>query len=365
MSEIQSPALSEIQPPARTARLIDIDVAMDRLAPAFAGVASRVPESVFEANYLFAGHPVRVRIAGKRLAADVDRALHYVRAPDDIPPALTIEVWDDAEVGPLGLFSWPEDADYHGLVSVTDDARFVLNQRPSSVLLLDREKNRIVGSIRGRDALFQDERARPFHLLVSIWLADRDIPFIHAALVGQDDKGLLFAGKSGSGKTTSSIACYVGGLTYLSDDCVALEKTAEGKFVGHSIYATCMHDDIKRFPTLASIAHGPNHSFEKKDSVYLLEHDADRFASRIDLAGIVIPKLCDRIDTTHRRAKTMEAMLALAPSSLWMLPNAANASLEKLDGLLTTVPAFWLELGRDVDQVAPAVKRLFSDLSDA
>ena len=356
--------MSNLQKPARSAKLIDVEAAIECLSPAFSNVAKKVPESIFEANYIFAGKPVRIRIAGQRLAADVDKSLHYVRTSDDVSPALTIEVWDDDEVGPLGLLDWPEDADYHGLVSVTEDARYVLNQRPSSVLLLDREEHRIVGSVRARDMLFQDERARPFHLLISIWLADRDIQFIHAGLIAQDGKGLLFAGKSGSGKTTSSIACYVGGLTYLSDDCVALEKTADGDFLGHSIYATFMHDDVQRFPELAAIAHGPNHSFEKKDTVYLVEHGTDRYARKIDLAGIIIPKICNQAETTFRRAKTMEAMLALAPSSLWMLPNAAKASLDKLDGLLTKVPAYWLELGRDVDQVAPTVKRLFSELSN-
>ena len=351
--------------PPRTTNLIEIDNAIECLAPAFAKLANTIPNQIFERTYLFAGRPVRIRIAGAGLAADVDKALHYVRTGDDVEPRLTIDVWDDAEIGPLGLFPWPDDADYHGLVSVTDDARYVLNQRPSSVLLLDREMHRIVGSVRSRTELFQDERARPFHLLASIWLADRDIPFIHAALIGDGDKGLLFAGKSGSGKTTSAIACYVGGLTYLSDDCVALEKIDNGSFIGHSIYATFMHDSMERFPGLMGIANAPNHDFEKKDSVYLLDDDSDRFSSNTRIAGIIIPKLCDKTDTTFRPAKTMEAMLALAPSSLWMLPNAANASLDKLDGLLTSVPAFWLELGRDTNTVAPAVKQLFLELSNA
>ena len=227
------------------------------------------------------------------MAADIDKSLHYVREPEGCEPALTIEVWDDAEVGPIGLLPWPEDADYHGLVSVTDDARYALNQRPSSVFLLDRQENRIVGSVRGRDALFQDERARPFHRLVSIWLDDQDIQFIHAGLVARGDKGLLFAGKSGAGKTTSTLACYLGGFTYLSDDCVALEAKPNGAFVGHCFYDTCMHDNMQRFPSLMRIAHPPNHSFEAKDSVFLVDHEAGNFAHCVNISAVIIPKVMD------------------------------------------------------------------------
>lgn len=347
----------------RTAQLIQIASAIECLFPAFEELAARLPDSIVETVYRLAGFPVLVRVAGQQLAADIDKSLHYVRTQEDCEPALTIEVWDDAEIGPIGLFSWPDDADYHGLVSVTDDARYALNQRPSSVFLLDRHKNRIVGGVRGREMLFQDERARPFHRLVSIWLDDNNIQFIHAGLVAQGNKGLLFAGKSGAGKTTSTLACYLGGFTYLSDDCVALEAAPNGAFVGHCFYGTCMHDNIDRFPTLARIAHPPNHSFETKDSVYLVDHDTGRFVHRVKIAAVVIPKVVDRLHTSYRHAKTMDAMLALAPSSLWILPNSARNSLAKLGGLVTTVPAYWLETGRDLDGIAPVVDRLCDELA--
>ncbi len=347
----------------RTTRLIDIETAIDSLDRAFVAVADRMPDSVVETAYRVAGHPVRVRVAGAQLAADLDKALCHLRAEAGTAPALSIEIWNDAEVGPVPWAPWPEDADTNGTVSVSDDDRFVLTQRPSSVMLLDRQGSRIVGCVRRRDRLFQDERARPFHRLISIWLDDRDIQFIHAGLVARGEKGLLLVGKSGSGKTTASIACFLGGFTYLSDDYVALEATAKDNFVGHSLYATCLVDRVYRFPALASIAHAPNHGFETKHSVYLADHQAGRFATGIRLAAVVLLKVVDRPDTVYRPAKTIEAMLALAPSSVWILPNSARNTLGKLEGLVTTVPAFWLELGRDVNQISPAVERLWGGLT--
>lgn len=344
---------------------IDIEDAIANLGDAFAGAVARAPGALVTTDYRIAGYPVRLRIAGAGLAADIDKSLCHLRATDDAEPALTIEVWDDEEVGPVGWTDWPEDVDFYGTLSVAEDARFVLNQRQSSVMLLDRRENRVTGCVRGRSSLFLDERARPFHRLLSIWLDDRDIQFIHAALSVVDDQGLLFVGKGGSGKSTSSVACLLADFSFLSDDFVALGKAEEGHLVGHSLYATCLlaNDHIDRFPSLAKIAHPPNHDIEVKSVAYLADHQAARFAPDTLITAVILPTVVDRPKTGYRRAKPMEAMLALAPTSIIILPGAAPKSLDKLSELVTTAPAFWLELGHDVGQIGPTVRQICKELA--
>ena len=356
--------MTEAQTSNPTPRLIDIDMAIDGLGEAFCAAAHRAPDLVIEGHYRIAGYPVLVRVAGTQAAADVDKALCHLRATEEEAPELTIEIWSDDEVGPLGWAPWPEDADTNGTITISKNDRFILTQRPSSVMLLDRCESRIVGCLRGRDRIFQDERARPFHRLLSIWLNDRDIQFIHSGLVARGSEGLLLAGKSGSGKTSASIACYLGGLTFLSDDYVALQALDERTFVGHSLYATCLIDRIERFPSLVPFAHTPNYDFETKHSIYLTDHPGGSFASDIRLAAIILPNVVNKPHTTYRPAKPMEAMLSLAPSSIWILPGAAGLSLEKLSGLVTTVPSFWIELGWDGSQIAPTVERIWRELAE-
>lgn len=344
---------------------IDIADAVANLGEAFAEAVAGAPGALVQTDYRIAGFPVRLRIAGAGLAADIERSLGHLRVTGEPDPALTIEVWDDEEVGPVGWTDWPEDVDLYGTLSVADDARFVLNQRQSSVMLLDRRDNLLTGCIRGRSALFVDERARPFHRLLSIWLDDRDIQFIHAALSVVEDHGLLFVGRGGSGKSTSSVACFLAGFAFLSDDFVALGKAEEGHLVGHSLYATCLlaPDHISRFPSLARIAHRPNLDNEVKSVVYLAEHQGARFVTDTRIAAVILPKVVDKPKTTYHRAKPMEAMLALAPTSIIILPGAAPKSLDKLSELVTTTPAFWLELGHDVAQIAPTVRRICQELA--
>lgn len=343
---------------------MDADTARAVLDRAFTKAASRVPDSLVENDYCIAGYPVRLRVFGARLAADMDKAVRHLRSDDDAAPALTIEVWDDEELGTASLEEWPENADaypdFRGIVSSSEDTRFVLSQRPSSLTLLDRKNGRIVGCVRGRNALYQDERARPFHLLLMIWLDDRNIHFIHSALVARGDIGLLLAGRSGAGKTTSSISCLLGGLTFLSDDYVALEAKADGKFVGHSLYATCLLAEPSRFPALAPFAHATAAGEETKSVVYLADREESQFVSGVDLTAVVLPKIVDRPDTVYYPARPVEAMMELAPSSLWLLPN--SHSLQKMSELVEKTPAYRLELGRDVGQIAPTIKQLLGEL---
>lgn len=344
--------------------MLELETAIGGLDNAFAEALDRSPDSLVEGDYRIAGYPVHLRIAGPKSALAIDRALAHLRAPPGASPALTVDIWDDESVGPIAWAPWPEDVDFYGTMSIDTENRFILHQRPYSIMLLDRQKNHIVGSVRGLSKQYLDERARPFHRLLSIWLNDRDIQFIHAGLVAKGGMGLLFVGKGGSGKTTSSVACFLNGFDYLSDDFVGFQAVVEGNFIGHSLYGTCLIDRVERFPQISRIAEPPNYDFEHKSVVFLADHPVEnRFATETPISAVILPRVVDRQETTYRPAKPTEALLALAPSSVAILPHAAPRSLDKLSQLVSATPAFWLELGTDVEQIAPRVEQLCDELT--
>lgn len=348
-----------------TATRSDIAAAIAELDRSYAEAAERAPGARETLDYLVAGHRLRIDVVGKRLARDVDKALCHLRAAPGAAPAFTIEVWDEAEAGPGDRRAPLQRRDGADHIVASADARHVIYYYRSAVMRLDRRANRVVGCVRGVDALFLDERARPFHRQLSLMLNDRNIQFIHAGLLDHGGKGLVFVGKGGSGKTTTSVACFLDGFGYLGDDFIALEMTSKGRLVGHALYATCLieRDHFSRFPELAAIGHPPNHAEEEKLLVHLGDYEAGRFARRTRLAAVVLPRVVDAAETTYRRASPMDAMLALAPSSVIMLPGAAPRSLEKFSRLVATTPAFRLEVGRNVGGIAPAVRRLLGELS--
>ena len=213
-----------------------------------------------------------------------------------------------------------------------------------------------------------DERARPFHRFLSVWLGDEGVQFVHAGLVARRDragglKGVLFVGRGGSGKTTSSIAYFRGGLVYLGDDFVGLEQMGAG-FVGHSLYGSCLVNiqHIRRFPDLEAASLAPRLSHEEKAVVYLAPLDHARLADQVTIAAVVLPKVVDRRDTIYRPATRGQSLLTMAPSSIMSLPVMSHDPMDRLAGLVGAVPSFWLELGHDVNDIPVTVNALFDEL---
>jgi hypothetical protein len=68
---------------------------------------------------------------------------------------------------------------------------------------------------------------------------------------------------------------------------------------------------------------------------------------------VALPKVVDASSTRARPASKVESLLRLAPSSLLMLPYAGihAQEFEKLSQFLQSVPTYWLELGRDLEEI--------------
>jgi len=321
------------------------------------------------AHYSVGGHPVRVRVAGMALAEEVDLPLRHLRTTPGAEPEMTVDLWDEGETGIEAVMGAPlDEIRPFGNFTISDDRRYLGEQRPSGALWYDRQTNRVVGSVKHMARRMLDERARPFHRFLALWLGEHGIQFVHSGLIARRSrdgtmKGVLFVGVSGSGKTTSSISCFRSGLSYLGDDAVGLEETGGG-FVGHSFYGSCLVDvdHIRRFPDLRACSLPPRNDHERKALVYLTPIDAARMAPHVTISAVVLPRVVDRPDTTLRPASRGQALLSMAPSSIMSLPIVGHDAMDRLASLIACVPAYWLEMGRDVDQIPGAVNGLLDRL---
>jgi hypothetical protein len=317
-----------------------------------------------ECHYQMAGRLVRLRIVGDRLADCLERPFAHLRAEATAePPALTIDLWHGAEtevrcaVGGEATFpglSW------YSVMSASQDGRFIAEYRPHCLAVADRHEGRIIAWIPSVEQLYLDERARPFQRMMAIWLADLGIQRIHAGLVAKRGRGALFVGRSGSGKSTSSIACLLDGFSYLGDDCVGISAEPDGSFAGYGIYGTGLIDPghMARYPELAAFCAPGNHPEEDKQVVSFAGIAAGRLERKVTIGAVVLPRVIDAVDTTFRRAPAAEALLALAPSSILFVPGAGPRLINHLGGLVERVPAYRLELGWDVRQIAGRVDEL-------
>jgi hypothetical protein len=343
--------------------LAHAQVPLAGLIPCFERAAA---EGCRSFNLTIAGHPVRVRVAGSAWADIVAASMGHLRRTDaDFQvPALTIDVWDAGETGvdppqlaEIDLTAPPI------LMKTSDDGRFVGEERHHGMTWLDREGDRIVGFTLAASRLNLDERARPFHKMLSAWLEDRGVQFVHSGLITHGGKGILFVGNGGAGKSTSSISCLRAGMGYLGDDFIGL-GLEDGRFVGHGLYASCLLNvhHIKRFPDLQPIAHAPNYAHEEKFVLYLTEAFPGCLRQRIGVDALVLPRVVDSEVTTFRAATKAATLMAIAPTSVMLLPRPNRAAFERLTRLVETTPSFWLELGRRVDLIPAAVQGLAESL---
>jgi hypothetical protein len=327
--------------------------------------ACRQYSALRESHYQIADRLVRLRIVGDRLADQLERPLaHLETAATAEPPALTINVWHGAETGvgcPFGealALRGP-----YSVMSVSQDGRFIAEYRPHSRAVADRHECRIIFWMPSVDCLYIDERARPFQRMMAIWLADVGVRFVHAGLVAKHGRGALFVGRSGSGKSTSSIACLLDGFSYLGDDCVGVSAEPDGSFAGHGLYGAGLIDTahMARYPELESFCALGNHPEEDKRVVSFAGLAAGRLERKVTIGAVVLPRVVDAKDTTFRRASAREALLALAPTSLLYLPGAGPRSIDHLAGLVERTPAYWLDLGRDVSGIPRCVNELLEE----
>lgn len=341
------------------------DDACDVAAAAF-GAASRRVE-VSERWYRIAGRVVRVRIAGPMLAVELQKSARHLRIePSAESPYLSIDAWHAAETGiELPADPLPPGVGDYGILTTSADRRHVAEQRRHAMTWLDRHSGHAVSCVTTVTQLHLDERARPFHRALSLRLGEDGVQFIHSGLVRHDGRGALLAGMGGSGKSTTSICCLLGGLGYLGDDFVGLEQTGKGRFAGHSLYGAALISlsHLQRFPALSAACVRGHHLHEEKSIAWLGEIAGARFEATTTIDAIVLPKLrLGNEDTTFEPATRRESLLALAPSSMLYLPAARPRAMDRLGALIESVPGFRLLLGRDVSRIAPRVKTLLSSL---
>ena len=314
-----------------------------------------------------AGRNVLVRIAGEALAGNVRSAFAHLLVDSlNSEPDLRIDCWDVEASGVTPDRPSDPASDVAMILKASKDGRYVGEFREHSSQWLDRRERRIVAYTDSASQLNLDERARPFHKMISAWLGDQDVQFVHAGLIESDGHGILFVGNGGAGKSTSSISCLLGGLGYLGDDFVALEERHD-RFLGHGLFASCLLDNhhIRRFPDLLPHARNAHHAHEDKMVLYLGEAFASTLASRTRVEALVLPRVVARAATSWRPASRAEALFALAPTSVMFLAKPNAGAFRRLTRLVESIPCYWLELGPDVGNIPHVVRDLATRLGSS
>jgi hypothetical protein len=339
------------------------------LASAFQRAAAARPDALTESHHVFGGHGVRIRLVGRRLARWFSAPFAHLAARDGerIVPSLAIDLWDEEETGipcPLSAQdgqSWDVGG---GAFTLSPDRRFVGFRFRESLTGLDRKAQHVVGSQAGADRLSLYERGKPLHVLLTMWYSDRGIQLVHSGLVARDGRGVLLPGKGGAGKSTSALACLSAGFDYVGDDYVGVEILGPGAFQAHSVFGSTWLEpgQLLRFPELASHAIAGLYAWERKPLVLLTPLFPQRLVRGASIRALALPRIADASATRFRPAAKAEVLLEIVPSSLLdQLLRPGAEGFRRLVKLVDGVPTYWLELGRDLAGIPPAVDALLAE----
>lgn len=314
---------------------------------------------------------VRLTVAGEALAASITEAFVHLRRPDERGGAqLAIDLWDARASAVPGL---PPDVRHaagrhwtleDGRFAISGDGRFVSHELGASILWLDRFEARLCGWVEDADALTLRDRGRPMKMMLAIWCGDQEMQPIHAGLVARGGHGVLVSGPSGAGKSTVALACLEAGCGFAGDDWIVLRRDGEG-FTGYGLYASAFLEPshAARFPSLAREAIPSRGSADPKSLLLLGRDRSHRLLAAAAVRAIALPRLVPHRPSDLRRASKREAMLMLAPSSIFALrPRGDRAGFARLAQLVDRVPAYWLEIGDDVAEIPARLDAILADV---
>ncbi len=201
-------------------------------------------------------------------------------------------------------------------------------------------------------------RAAPLMTILHWWLGSRGQQFVHAAAVGTRLGGVLLAGRGGSGKSTTALACLAAGLSYASDDyCLVAARPAPCVW---SLYCSGKLDaeSLRRLPCFSSCIDNPERNPGEKAVLMLHGAFPERIITGFPLRAVLLPRVTGRKDTILRSTSPAEGLTALAASTIFQLCGAGQDAFQRMAELLRLVPCYRLELGTEVSQVQQAILQL-------
>ena len=328
----------------------------DQLGEAFALARSQASE--VEHSIEIGGTIVRLRFAGAALTPALLPALSPLVASADRAPDVEVGLWDHASTG-VGVPALPwklRDVIARGDVRSLSGGRIRAQvDAASQVLTLwDSVQRHALMWVRDARQLPDWHTAHPLRSILHWGLAGERRHLLHAAAIGDEERGALLVGPGGSGKSTTSLACLDGGLGFVADDYVLLELEPHPKALGLYATATLTQQGRDLLPSLA----GRAPVLETGKLVFnVAELRPDAFRRCATISAIILPRVAGG-KVAIRRVARVDALRALAPTTILQHAEESAGGMAVMSALVRQVPSYELELGPDLAAVAPAVRSL-------
>ncbi len=245
--------------------------------------------------------------------------------------------------------------------SVESAAVLFVSQPFASVSCLDKKNKTALFGVSGLNELPPYEIAAPLRVLIYWLLAQEDKQAVHAACVGTSNGAVLIAGRGGSGKSNTSLACLTSGLLFGGDDYMIVDGSMDPPRA-YSFFASTklFLKDLVRHPGLESYfaVHSGAVDGSEKMAALMTEEGRKRVLDQAPVRAVLIPSISDSSESLLEPMDRGTALKELAPSTLFQFPGAGQADFQRLANFVRKTPCFRLRLGRDPASFTALIKRL-------
>ncbi len=325
-----------------------------------------------EHSYTIARQTVTLHFASPGLASHTTPALEHLKTTVVHQPDLDVYIWDSASYQtPFPTHPWFGERsnligeDFHseeGRVYFHDNRFQMYFYLDSLALLVDNANRKAISWVPDATTLTINEKAAPLHILLSWWFSGSAGQFVHGAGVGTPEGGVLIAGRGGSGKSTTSIACLDSALQISGDDYCLV--TNQGAPTVYSLYCSVKIDPgyLPQIPGIAGEVSDADRLDQEKAVIFLTQRHVNALIREFPLKAILLPRITGGIDTSISPASPVQALKALAPSTLFQLVEPGPAAFQALAKLVRQVPAFYINVGTDLSQIPGVILDLLCEL---
>lgn len=306
---------------------------------------------------------VRLDFAGSALIEPLTRALAHLAVHTQPHADITIQLWEIAETGvALPPPPWTEAAyrQRGEIAGYCDASHHTIYHADGRVLYLyDAAQRQGIVAVFDATLLPAYERAAALRPILFHALAEFEIQYTHAAAVGLPHAGVVLAGKGGTGKSTTALACLNSELLYVGDDYCGLYAPTDGAqdARAYSLYnsAKATAETLARLAFLEPMIQFWDIGGSEKAIWFMHERMSHKIIKSVPVRAILIPRVTGKRDTQFSPASFQAALRALMPSTITQLPNADERTVRRLLALVKRIPAYHLELGTDMPQIPQTI----------
>ncbi len=326
--------------------------------------ASSTCGGVKQRVFCIADKAIALNTVGENLDELLFKAFAHLPTNISSKETLNLFVWDAKEADLTFKFPTPQILGNEKLEKITEhyfeNYCVLFSERGVVFYAYDYLKNTAYVCIKDSNLLPNYFLASPLFRILKIWAKLNGLSVLHAGCVANENNAVLFVGKGGKGKSTTSLQCLLDGMYYLGDDYVLLDTSQPIPVIYTLFCSGKLHlNHITNFPLFNEHSiYRPNTEAYDKPLLYLNELFKEKIAYKRPLKAIVATQLTGNEFTSYKPMSAFEALKALAPSTLFQLNLGDQGDFAKMGNLTRTTPCFTLELGTNFQGIASVVNEL-------